>query len=326
MNQLEMIEKYNQEKGMYDKWGLFIKKVIEDELKKNGFDINTYIRIPVRPRVKEVDSFVEKAFYRSKNYQDPFNDITDKVGVRFVVLLESEIEYICNIIKGTDYWDASHDRDYQKEKEEKPELFDYQSMHFILTAKESIQFEDVNINKGTKCEVQIRTLLQHAYAEMAHDQIYKSKEKISPQIKRMVARSMALIEATDKNFGDASKLIAEGSQKYNLLIESLTRLYIKTIDTPDINKKVNIHFLETIDELSDSLDINSLEKFLLKNTYIVDDIKNNFESNLIYRQPVSILAYYLLENRKCTFLSKWDDIPEYIKNIGTVLGIGKDMQ
>src|SRR3546814_10997244 len=53
---------------------------------------------------------------------------------------------------------------------------------------------------GTPCEVQLRTLLQHAHSQLTHDTIYKPKTIASSHTKRFVARSMALIETVDDFF------------------------------------------------------------------------------------------------------------------------------
>ena len=54
---------------------------------------DVFLRIPPKPRTKGEVSFLEKAFYR-KAYVDPYVEVTDKVGVRFVVLVASQIQMV----------------------------------------------------------------------------------------------------------------------------------------------------------------------------------------------------------------------------------------
>ncbi|MCV5435110.1 (p)ppGpp synthetase, partial [Escherichia coli] len=76
------------------------------------------LKIEPSYRLKDISSLIEKAFYRSKNYQNPYKEITDKVGVRFVVLLTDDIPIIKEIIENFNLWEYSEDRDFIKEKEE----------------------------------------------------------------------------------------------------------------------------------------------------------------------------------------------------------------
>jgi ppGpp synthetase/RelA/SpoT-type nucleotidyltranferase len=81
-------------------------------------------------------------------------------------------------------------------------LFDYQSVHYVVRAAREMTVGQVVIPAGTPCEIQVRTLLQHAYSEVTHDTIYKSKVEASTETKRSIAKSMALIEASDDYFSE----------------------------------------------------------------------------------------------------------------------------
>ena len=48
--------------------------------------VSKFLQLPVKARVKDTDSFLEKALIR-KPKPNPLEEITDQVGVRFVVLL-----------------------------------------------------------------------------------------------------------------------------------------------------------------------------------------------------------------------------------------------
>lgn len=84
----EFKEAFNQQKPYLELYGKFIVDTIKSSFKEQYPNISPYEVFKVEPkhRVKEVESLISKAFYRGKNYQDPLNDITDKVGSRFIVL------------------------------------------------------------------------------------------------------------------------------------------------------------------------------------------------------------------------------------------------
>ncbi|ELI8221658.1 (p)ppGpp synthetase, partial [Yersinia enterocolitica] len=200
MNEIdEFIATFEREKDIYSSWGKLVLQNIQNKLKEN--EMESILKIEPSYRMKDISSLIEKAFYRSKNYKNPYEDITDKVGVRFVVLLTDDIPIIKKIIEDCSQWEYSDDRDFIKEKEDKPYLFDYQSVHYVVKNLEPISIgEKILIPTGTPCEIQVRTLLQHAYAEVSHDSVYKCKAKPSSDIKRRMARTIALMESTDELF------------------------------------------------------------------------------------------------------------------------------
>ena len=68
-------------------------------------------------------SLVQKAFHRHKGYKDPYDEIEDKVGLRFVVLLSEDIRVIEEDILACPHWDATKARDFEEEREAKPYEF-----------------------------------------------------------------------------------------------------------------------------------------------------------------------------------------------------------
>ena len=65
--------------------------------------------------------------------------------------------------------------------------------------------------KGLRAEIQIKTLLQHVWAEVEHKARYKAGEELSDEKKRYFDRLAALIEVADDLFKD----LVEESEKIN---------------------------------------------------------------------------------------------------------------
>jgi putative GTP pyrophosphokinase len=114
--------------------------------------------------------------------------------------LANDIAAVERAIKGVDDWIAEKARDYVQEQVARPYEFDYQSVHYILRSRLPIQFEGTRVPADLPCEVQVRTLLQHACSELTHDTIYKPNVQSTPSLKRAAAKSMALIEAASDYF------------------------------------------------------------------------------------------------------------------------------
>ncbi|EDL2800291.1 (p)ppGpp synthetase, partial [Salmonella enterica subsp. enterica serovar Schwarzengrund] len=100
MTETEFLKQWHSEKAMYGAWGQYIVSSISEALIKSlKVDLKNYLKIPVNHRVKDDGSLVDKALYRNKAYKNPYNDIEDKVGVRFVVMLQTDVEKVCEVIK-----------------------------------------------------------------------------------------------------------------------------------------------------------------------------------------------------------------------------------
>jgi len=79
--------------------------------------------------------------------------------------------------------------------------FGYKSLHYIISldSKRNSLKEYFDL-KDFKAEIQIRTILQHSWAEIQHDLGYKSEISLPDEIKRNFFRLAALLETADKEF------------------------------------------------------------------------------------------------------------------------------
>lgn len=174
MTEAELKAAFEERKPALTALGQWVKAFVMKALVSELGSVSAaekFFQIPPKPRVKETDSFLEKALVR-KPKSDPMKEITDQVGVRFVVLLLEDINRIGKIIQAGP-WTYQKDRDHEQERLDKPDYFAYLSDHYVVTTMEAHEHEGVTIPSGLSCEVQIRTILQHAYAVMAHRSDYK---------------------------------------------------------------------------------------------------------------------------------------------------------
>ncbi|MCW2107676.1 UNVERIFIED_ORG: ppGpp synthetase/RelA/SpoT-type nucleotidyltransferase [Rahnella aquatilis] len=311
---------------MYDAWGDFVVAYICDELvNSKQRDIKSHLKQDAKHRVKEDNSLADKAFHRKeKSYSDPYNDIEDKVGARFVVLLAHDIDEICEIIKSSNVWDWKLSRHYEDEKNSSPMLFTYQSVHFIVTSNHEFSHKDIKIKKGTPCEIQIRTLLQHAYAELTHDAIYKTKTIVKPEIQRTVAKSMALIETTDDFFCAVSKALASEPDIYFNITEELDALYNDFIGiTPEIQKSTLL-ILDTFRSLIDDKLIYNIKNLLSKSPEIAECIKYNSKRSVFYSQSIVLFVYWLIKRKKSQLEENWPLDWEIIQIMASDVGVSLD--
>lgn len=317
----EFIEKYEEEKLYLSSWGSFIKEYIIKGIKDKGKKESSFLKVPLEVNIKSNSSIIEKAFYRDKCYDNPLKEITDKVRLRVVVLLLEEIKIIEDIIEECTCWNATRDKDFEEERLEKPTVFEYQSIHYILRSKEDFEYNEYNIPKGTSCELQIRTLLQHAYSELTHDTVYKTQKIVKPNIYRLVARSMAMIETTDNIFEEVSSVMNEEKKYIDALLPTLNSEYEKIV-TSDYNEGINETILEHYKDQIENISEDNLKKFINDNRVILNDqIKNWYDSSLLFRQPIVLLMFYLVKKSRTKTRNLWPFTDDILDPIYTALGI-----
>ncbi len=314
----EFLKKYEQEKPMFDAWGHYVQKYIYDKLEKSNTDIEKIIKIKSDPRVKDNDSIIAKAFLRKK-YTNAYEEITDKVGVRFVVMVNKQITIIKNIIEEADIWDYSKDQDYEEAIKKHPDIFSYESVHYIVRNRHDINENGILIKKGTPCEVQIRTLEQHAYAELSHDYVYKQESKTNSSTKRCMARSMALNETTDELFSKVYDMVEEENTKYYDLVDFLC----SKISFPNYNEKIDRSIYECINLMLDKYNISkeTINHFL-SDCYI--DKINKRQDTIIYQQPMIIVLYVLAEDHSAELEENWCFTQDMLGMIFSDLGIASN--
>lgn len=322
MKEQEFTQRYIEEKDSYLAWGHYIQDTVISALHEL-VDIKSFIKVPVEPRVKEVSSLIQKAFYRNKKYQNPYDDITDKVGIRFVVLSLQDIDVIGDIIQSSKNWTFSLDRNFEQERKDSPNVFTYQSVHYVLRALSDFRYKDVLISKNTPCEVQIRTLLQHSYSELTHDTIYKGKTIAVPDVHRKIARSMALIEATDELFVDVNNLINDKQGLYDNYIKTLSNIYSSIIPSFTLSKDFNLSILDAYQDIISQQHIENIVTHVSEPSALEiykQIINTNYEKSLLFRQPIIMFLFYIVSKEPYTAIEHWPFPEKQLENIANSIG------
>lgn len=323
MNEKDFLELYRKEKDLYFHWGNYVKDYIVNKVKAFS-DLNSFFKVPPSCRTKEENSLIEKAFYRNKSYKNPYHDIQDKVGIRFVVLYLDEIQIIENIIESCTIWDFSKDKNFLEEREKNPEMFGYESIHYIVKNKDTINIDkNIVIPKNTPCEIQIRTLMQHAYSEMSHSILYK--KRVQNELKRFTSRSMALIESADYFFEEVKKKVANTDKISLDLYNSLINYYYSFAPNNTPEEKINNIIIDSLHDLLYENMFIDIKKFIENESYLKEIINRNYNLKLMYRQPTILLVYYLIDKHKNKFYKHWplpdDELCVLYNDLGISLNI-----
>lgn len=155
----------------------------------------------VQARPKSVSSFAEKAVRKAHKYKEPVRQITDLCGARVITRIQEEADEICQFIRENFAIDEANSLDTRTRL--KVSEFDYLSVHFVVQVRRP-QIMGVPIPLAEigdrKAEIQVRTLLQHAWADITHDRLYKSEFKVPEQFRRDGAVLAAAMENADGGF------------------------------------------------------------------------------------------------------------------------------
>lgn len=306
----EILERWDKEKAMYQAWESYLSTCIKNKIssKIEPEELSCFLKLPVVPRLKDDRKLVEKAFYRRKNYSDPYSDITDKVGIRFVVLLDSQISIISNIVEQMTEWECSKDRDYEKEQERDPLSFDYAAVHFVIRPKEEIDCgkEHGFVKVGTPCEVQIKSLSQHIFSEVAHDTIYKPTVEVTAEMRRNAAKAMALLEATNDYFEKVNDQVQAPISSLKNITQQLSAVYKDAIQDEPAPSVLEGLFLEAYKDFTHDDYVTKVRDLLKKKPFIGKSIKKWFQKrNPIFSQPSILLIYFAVDNNARKAKRKW---------------------
>lgn len=148
----------------------------------------------VTGRVKSLESLEEKV--RRKGYAVPL-ELGDIIGARVVVLFISDLPRVDALIRKTFSVLASENK---VEDSADPSTFGYMSHHYeaVLNPRHTGPRYDGLHN--LKFEIQARTLLMDAWANVSHHLAYKSESGIPSELRRDFYALSGLFYVADKHF------------------------------------------------------------------------------------------------------------------------------
>lgn len=184
-------------------------------------------------RIKTEDALMKKITYKNK-YQD-IQEITDVVACRIITLFENDVDRIYECVK--DNFEVIEYNDKRKKNYDDRIDFGYNSLHLLIKFNdERCQLIEYSAYKDIIFELQIRTTLQHSWAEIEHGLGYKSQYEIPKDIRRRLTRLSASLELLDEEFVQIAKEVDE----YNKGI-----VHIEKVLKTDINVNSLIQYVNT---------------------------------------------------------------------------------
>lgn len=189
----------------------------------------------ITQRVKERDS-LEGKLVRKKYKYKTISEITDIVGIRITTYYNDQVDEIAKLIERE--FIVDRDNTIDKRKAMEPDRFGYLSLHYVIQlSKRRSSLPEYKNFEGYKAEIQVRTILQHAWAEIEHDLGYKTKNTIPEDVKRDFYRLAGLLELADKEFINIRKTIEHINKEKETMIENLITINNTNIQYGVENKR-----------------------------------------------------------------------------------------
>ncbi len=174
---------------------------------KSTFDQAGLLVAAIEYRVKAEDSLAGKLELKGGKYKS-LADITDIIGLRVITFYTDDVDKVASAVERlfTVDWDNSVD----KRKIHEIDSFGYLSLHYICS-KEGFPY---------RFEIQMRTVLQHAWANMNHDTGYKSGVEIPKVYLRNLSRLAGMLELVDEQFSLIRSELTDYRRRVRALVAS----------------------------------------------------------------------------------------------------------
>lgn len=195
---------YDDNSRSYEDLARSISVALDSLLKDSSIEF-----VSINHRLKEKSSCLRKL--GRKDYQRP-EEMTDVAALRVITYLQSDVDLVSEII-------SKEFRIFEQDSVDKNKALGvdkvgYRSKHHVvslssvrLKLKENARF------RGMKVEVQVRTVLQHAWAEIEHDRNFKFGGKLPDALKRRLNLVAGMLEIADLEFEEITSEIKKYQRK-----------------------------------------------------------------------------------------------------------------
>lgn len=192
------VNEYALKRPAYERLCEEISELIEDALEQHEIDVAGFSE-----RAKSVESFREKI--SRKEYDNPLDQTEDLAGVRIVCLYDDDRERIAEICAGEFEVLKTDDRGYALGADR----MGYSGTHLIVRLGAGYSGGRYKGITDLKCEIQIRTAVQDAWALISHGMVYKHEQDVPIELRRDLNHAATLLEIAQSKFDELRAKRAE---------------------------------------------------------------------------------------------------------------------
>ncbi|MBR4741222.1 MAG: hypothetical protein IK074_08685 [Bacteroidales bacterium] len=197
-----ILEEYREHLPQFEK----VKDTVQAQLKE-VFDEAGIIVAAIEGRVKTEKSLAGKLELKGAKYAS-LADITDIIGLRVITFYIDDVGKVASIVDRL--FKVDWENSVDKRKAHEIDSFGYMSLHYICSMD----------GFPYRFEIQMRTVLQHAWANMNHDTGYKSGVEVPREYLRNLNRLAGMLELADEQFSQIRNDLADYRRKVQALVAS----------------------------------------------------------------------------------------------------------
>ena len=197
-----ILEEYREHLPQFEK----VKDTVQAQLKQ-VFDEAGIIVAAIEGRVKTEKSLAGKLELKGAKYAS-LADITDIIGLRVITFYIDDVGKVASIVDRL--FKVDWENSVDKRKAHEIDSFGYMSLHYICSMD----------GFPYRFEIQMRTVLQHAWANMNHDTGYKSGVEVPREYLRNLNRLAGMLELADEQFSQIRNDLADYRRKVQALVAS----------------------------------------------------------------------------------------------------------
>jgi len=228
----KIVSQYNENIPLYEGYVVKLSALLKEVL------IEQHIDHIIEYRVKDIKHFEEKISREGKSYTNPLKEMTDICGVRIVVTRTTFVDHIIGILRSE--LEIDEKNSVIKLVELNIDQFGYLSSHLIVSLNhERTRLTEWKKYVGLQAEIQIRTQLQHAWAQISHKFSYKKASDIPTPVQRKLFRLSALFELADEEL-----------ETISMNMEKIYESSVAKISNGDLSEELNIDSLKAYIEES----------------------------------------------------------------------------
>jgi putative GTP pyrophosphokinase len=202
---------YNQKVPLYPGLTEIVATTISNLLKIKSVDY-----LALDSRVKSLESVIEKI--DRKEYSGP-EAVTDLAGIRVITYIETDIERIGRLLG--EAFQIHPDKSLNKSVELGTNQIGYRSVHFVCElGRNRAELPEFSAYNGLVFEVQVRTVLQHAWAEIEHDRNYKFAGVLPFQIRRRLNLLAGTLEIIDREFASLAQEVDTYTNELKTIVKA----------------------------------------------------------------------------------------------------------
>ena len=238
MNELKLdphseviLQEYRDQRPVFEKLQATVPEQIRTVFAETGIVVAS-----IESRIKSEESLAGKLELKGTKYAS-LKDITDIFGVRIITFYVDDVDKVASVVDRL--FDVDWENSVDKRKLHEIDSFGYLSLHYICSVPDC----------PYRFEIQMRTILQHAWANMNHDTGYKSGVEVPRDYLRDMNRLAGMLELIDEQFSrirteinnyrrNVQSLVASGRLEEVPLDGDSYRSYLKLGPFDKLNRRI----------------------------------------------------------------------------------------